>query len=92
MEVGNTLAFYNTATITAVKCFIVQAPSVNLITFFFFYTSNEICISCVGISSLEHYLRVNLVVSLPIVWGTVLHSTWVSFRQKDRKYLAGKKH
>jgi len=26
MEVANTLAYYNTATITAVKCFIVQAP------------------------------------------------------------------
>ncbi len=26
MEVANTLAYYNTATITAVKIFIVQAP------------------------------------------------------------------
>jgi hypothetical protein len=26
MEVANTLAYYDTATITAVKCFIVQAP------------------------------------------------------------------
>ncbi len=26
MEVANTLAYYNTATITAVKSFIVQAP------------------------------------------------------------------
>ena len=27
MEVANTLAYYNTATITAVKSFIVQAPA-----------------------------------------------------------------
>jgi hypothetical protein len=26
MEMANTLAYYGTATITAVKCFIVQAP------------------------------------------------------------------
>jgi hypothetical protein len=27
MEVANTLAYYDMATITAVKCFIVQAPA-----------------------------------------------------------------
>ncbi len=31
MEVANTLAYYDTATITAIKSFIVQAPDVNLI-------------------------------------------------------------
>ncbi len=30
MEVANNLAYYDTATITAVKCFIVQAPGVKL--------------------------------------------------------------
>jgi hypothetical protein len=29
MEVANTLAYYDTATITAVKSFIVQAPEVR---------------------------------------------------------------
>jgi hypothetical protein len=32
MEVANTLAYYNMATITAVKIFIVQAPGVNVVT------------------------------------------------------------
>jgi hypothetical protein len=31
MEVANTLAYYDTATITAVKSFRVQAPDVNVI-------------------------------------------------------------
>jgi hypothetical protein len=31
MEVANTLAYYNTATITAVKSFIVQAPAFPII-------------------------------------------------------------
>jgi len=31
MAVANTLAYYVTATITAVKCFIVQAPEVNVL-------------------------------------------------------------
>jgi hypothetical protein len=31
MEVANTLAYYNAATITAVKSFIVQAPGGSLI-------------------------------------------------------------
>jgi hypothetical protein len=31
MEVANTLAYFDTATITAVKCFIVQARGVKLI-------------------------------------------------------------
>jgi hypothetical protein len=30
MEIANTLAYYNTAKITAVKCFIVQAPVYHL--------------------------------------------------------------
>jgi hypothetical protein len=30
MEVANTLAYYDTATITVVKSFIVQAPGVDL--------------------------------------------------------------
>jgi hypothetical protein len=30
MEVANTLAYYDMATITAVKSFIVQAPSVSI--------------------------------------------------------------
>jgi hypothetical protein len=34
MEVANTLAYYDTATITAVKNFIVQGPGVNLIKLF----------------------------------------------------------
>jgi hypothetical protein len=34
MEVANTLAYYNAATITAVKCFIVQAPGVCIIKLF----------------------------------------------------------
>jgi hypothetical protein len=29
MEVANTLAYYDTATITAIKSFIVQAPGVT---------------------------------------------------------------
>jgi hypothetical protein len=32
--VANALAYYDTATITAVKSFIVQAPGVNLINIF----------------------------------------------------------
>ncbi len=31
MEVPNTLAYYDTATITAVKSFIVQAPGVEFV-------------------------------------------------------------
>jgi len=34
MEVANTLAYYYTATITAVKSFIVQAPGANVIKHF----------------------------------------------------------
>ena len=34
MEVANTLAYYDTATITAVKSFIVQAPGANVIKLF----------------------------------------------------------
>jgi hypothetical protein len=34
MEVANTLAYYDTATITAVNSFIVQAPGVNAIKLF----------------------------------------------------------
>ncbi len=34
MEVANTLAYYNTAAITAVKSFIGQAPGINLIKLF----------------------------------------------------------
>jgi hypothetical protein len=34
MEVANALAYYDTATITAVKSFIVQAPGVNLLKLF----------------------------------------------------------
>jgi hypothetical protein len=34
MEMAKTLAYYDTATITAIKCFIVQAPEVNLINHF----------------------------------------------------------
>ncbi len=34
MEVANTLAYYYTATITAVKSFIVQAPGANVIKLF----------------------------------------------------------
>jgi hypothetical protein len=34
MEVANTLAYYDTATITAVKSFIVQAPEVKLLNYF----------------------------------------------------------
>ncbi len=30
MEVANTLAYYNMATITTVKCFIIQTPGPNL--------------------------------------------------------------
>ena len=36
MEVANTLAYYDTETITAVKSFIVQAPDVNVIKLFSF--------------------------------------------------------
>jgi hypothetical protein len=36
MEVANTLAYYDTETITAVKSFIVQAPGVNVIKLFSF--------------------------------------------------------
>ncbi len=35
MEVANALAYYDTATITAVKSFIVQAPGVNLLKLFY---------------------------------------------------------
>ncbi len=34
MAVANTLTYYNTATIRAVKSFIVKAPGVNLIKLF----------------------------------------------------------
>ena len=34
MELENTLAYYNTATITAVKCFIVQASGIYTIKLF----------------------------------------------------------
>ncbi len=34
MEVANTIAYWNTATITALKSFIVQAPRVNVLTLF----------------------------------------------------------
>jgi hypothetical protein len=34
MEVENTLAFYDTTKVTAVKSFIVQAPGVNVIKLF----------------------------------------------------------
>jgi hypothetical protein len=34
MTVTTTLAYYDTATITAVKCFIVQAPGSNIIKLF----------------------------------------------------------
>jgi hypothetical protein len=36
MEVANTLAYYDTETITAVKSFIVQAPGVKVIKLFSF--------------------------------------------------------
>jgi hypothetical protein len=35
MEVANTLAYYDTATITAVKSFIVQAPGAKVMTLFY---------------------------------------------------------
>ncbi len=35
MEVSNTLAYYDTATFTSVKCFTVQAPGVHPIMTFF---------------------------------------------------------
>ncbi len=35
MEVANTLAYYDTARITAVKSFIVQAAGANFITLFY---------------------------------------------------------
>jgi len=36
MSMANTLAYYDTATITAVKSFIIQPPGVNVINLFFF--------------------------------------------------------
>jgi hypothetical protein len=41
MEVANTLAYYDTATITAVRNFTVQAPGVNVIKLFIFVTDVE---------------------------------------------------
>jgi hypothetical protein len=35
MEVANSLAYYYTAKLTAVKCFLVQAPGDNVIKLFF---------------------------------------------------------
>jgi hypothetical protein len=39
--VANTLAYYDTATITAVKSFIVQAPGVNMLSFFYYINDQE---------------------------------------------------
>jgi hypothetical protein len=39
--VANTLAYYDTATITAVKSFIVQVPGVNELAYFRFFASDE---------------------------------------------------
>jgi hypothetical protein len=36
MTVANTITYYNTVSITAVKSFIVQGPGVNVINLFFF--------------------------------------------------------
>ncbi len=41
MEVADTLAYYDIATITAVKSLIVQAPGVNVIKYFFFIADDE---------------------------------------------------
>ena len=41
MAVANTLAYYDTATITAVKSFIVQAPGVNAIKLVSFVADKE---------------------------------------------------
>jgi hypothetical protein len=41
MEVANTLAYYDIATITAEKSFIVQAPGVNVIKLIFFVADDE---------------------------------------------------
>jgi hypothetical protein len=41
VEVADTLAYYDAATITAVKSFLVQAPGVNVIKYFFFVADNE---------------------------------------------------
>jgi hypothetical protein len=41
MQVANTLTYYDMAIITAVKSFIEQAPSVNVIKLFSFIADDE---------------------------------------------------
>ena len=52
MTVANTLAYYITATITAVKFFIVQTPGIILITFFGVSLLKRLC-------KLDHSIDVN---------------------------------
>jgi hypothetical protein len=45
MEVANTLAYYNTATIIAVKTFIVQAPGGRNLQLISPHRNNPICVA-----------------------------------------------
>ncbi len=52
MEMANTLAYYDTATITAIKCFIVQSPGVYLIKLFSTKFAHTFC-------ELDHFINLS---------------------------------
>jgi hypothetical protein len=73
---ANTLAFYDTATITAVKSFIVQAPGVDLIKKFW----------CKFIYS---FCRLDLFISIQKI---LLFIKWLSFQKSVSKFTLKRFH
>jgi hypothetical protein len=61
MTVANTLAYYNTATITVIKSFIAYVVSRRHQTFFSSSLKNKLeCLSLTNLVGIAYYLRVKL--------------------------------
>ncbi len=77
MEMTNTLAYYDTATITAVKCFIVQSPGIYLIKLFSTKFTHTFC-------ELDHLINLSNICYIAMQWSN-LQKECVNLCQKGFK-------